>query len=144
VANLREVLNAPAGGRSLKILQLPVVPGGPNSWIGTKFPEGYVPPPNATSMAFEFSAPFTPVQPVAGIFTDDWREKVPVPTLTAGVSIHYNQANNEAPQCLLLAVPPKQAGAWNWDTLMDTVLETMLLARKRAVDTELLQSTWLS
>ncbi len=142
--NLREVCNAPATARRLRILQLPFVAGAANAWVGGIFPPGFTPPPAATSMAFEFSANFVPAQLIAGIVIDDWREKIPLPAVTAGAAIHYNEADSEAPQCLLLAVAPEQKGAWDWNMLLNTVLETMTMAKKRAVDTEILQTTWLN
>lgn len=141
--NLRETFEAPAGARRLKILQLPVAAGTPSAWIGGKFPANWAPPPQATSMAFEFSADFDAGQTVSGLLTDDWREKVPLPELTAGAAIKYNEPDSEAPQCMLLVVTPEQRGAWDWSVLMNTVLETMAMAKKRGVDTEVLQLTWL-
>lgn len=141
--NLRDLFEAPASARKLKILQLPVAAGTPTVWIGGKFPANFVPPPQATSMAFEFSADFDAGQTVSGLLTDDWREKVPLPELTAGAAIKYNEPDSEAPQCMLLVVTPEQKGAWDWSVLVSAVLDTMTLAKKRAVDTELLQQTWM-
>ncbi|MBE7172620.1 MAG: hypothetical protein INR73_18720 [Williamsia sp.] len=143
MGNLREVFGAPASTRRLRILQLPFVADAPNCWIGGKFPANWVPPAQATSLAFEFSASFDAGQTVAGILTDDWRERVPLPELTAGAAIKYNEPDCEAPQCMLLAVTPEQRGAWDWNVLVNTVTETFSLAKKRAVDTETLQKTWL-
>jgi hypothetical protein len=144
VNNLRAVFNSAAKDRHFKILQLPFVPGANNHWIGAKFPEGFQPPPQATSMAYEFSANFNVTQIISGIMIDDWREKVPLPELTAGISINYDQSNSEPPQCLLLVVTPEIKGAWEWQSVVSSVLETMTLAKKRAVDSEIIQTSWLS
>ncbi len=144
INNLRMVFNAIAANRRIKIMQLPVVAGGNNNWIGAMFPENYVPPPQVTSLAYEFSTTFNPALPLSGIIIDDWREKVPLPVLTAGVSIKFDQVNAEAPQCLLLVVAPEIKGAWDWESVVNAVIETMALAKKRAVDGEMIQSTWLS
>ncbi|MEP7106535.1 MAG: hypothetical protein ABI760_01110 [Ferruginibacter sp.] len=144
VNNLRIIFDTPANGRITKILQLPFVAGTNNQWIGTGFKAGFEPPPQVTSMAYEFSSAFSDSQPVSGILLDDWREKVPLPELTAGVSIKYDQSNAEAPQCLLLLVAPELKGAWDWQSIVDGVSETIELAKKRAVDGELIQTTWLS
>jgi hypothetical protein len=144
IGNLRKIYGAAADKRNLKILQLPHLPGGGNHWIGGRFPEGFEPPAGATSLAFEFSAGFTEDEKISGILVDEWREKIPLPEITGGIAIHYNQANSEAPQCMLLAVSPTQKGAWDWENLAGSVIETMKMAKKRAVDTEILQTSWVS
>jgi hypothetical protein len=144
LSNLREAMPGPAAERNLKILQLPFVADQPNVWIGAKFPEGFTPPNNVVSMAYEFSGNFDTSKVVSGILWDEWREKVPQPIQTAGVSINYNQPNNEAPQTMLLVVSPTQSGKWAWETLTGAVVETVDMARKRLVDTEIIQKTWMN
>ena len=46
----------------------------------------------------------------------------------------------ESPQCLLVAVPPRQAATWHVDDILAILGETLDLARIRAVDLELLGS----
>ncbi|MEO7983166.1 MAG: hypothetical protein ABI688_03685, partial [Bacteroidota bacterium] len=142
--NFRTIFDAPAHSRNFKVLQLPFLPGTNNHWVGAQFPAGYKPPPQVISMAYEFSAAFNPTDSVSGILIDDWNEKVPQAALTAGVSINYDQSNAEAPQCLLLLTAPEIKGSWEWQSVVDSILETMTLAKKRAVDSEIIQSTWLS
>jgi len=144
LCNLREAIPGPAAGRQFKIMQIPFIPGHKNVWIGGRFPEGFTPPEGIISLAFECPAAFSPTQLIAGIVLDDWREKLPLPELTAGVSINYNQPNNEAPQTLLLVVSPNQQSQWQWEHLIGAVLETVDLSRKRLIDTDMLQGTWLN
>jgi hypothetical protein len=142
--NLRAVFETPASKRKLQALQLPFQAGSTHHWIGVAFPENFEPPAQVTSMVYEFNAALNVNEPVSGLLLDDWREKVPLKNMQAGISIKYNQANAEAPQCMLLMVAPELKGAWDWQSIVDGVLSTMTLAKKRAVDGELIQTTWLS
>lgn len=144
VGNLRRIVQAPAGEKSMQIIQLPYLPGQTNRWIGSNFPAGYTPPPMATSMVFEFSGDANVSGLIAGMLTDEWKEKVPIKDVSAAVSIKYNQANTEAPQCMLLVASPEQKGAWDMDYILKAVTETMNMAKKRAIDTEIIQTTWMS
>jgi hypothetical protein len=144
IGNLRRILKVAASDRVTQIIQLPYVPGQANRWIGQAFPEGYSPPPMATSMAFEFSDVPNVSKPMAGLLTDEWKEKLPEKDVNAAISIKYNQANSEAPQSMLLITPPEQNGAWDMEDVLNAVTETMTMAKKRAIDTEIIQSTWMS
>lgn len=144
LSNLRAVFSTPASGRKLQALQLPFKTGSASHWIGGTFPQGFQPSSQVTSMVYEFGAVLNANESLSGLLLDDWREKVPMENMQAGVSVKYNQSNAEAPQSMLLMVAPDIKGAWDWTSIVDGVLSTMSLARKRAVDGELIQSTWLS
>ncbi|MGC3946461.1 MAG: hypothetical protein QM762_18385 [Chryseolinea sp.] len=144
LSNLRAVYAASSGSRRLQALQLPFQAGSQSHWIGTTFPKNFEFSSQVTSMVYEFSATLNVNEQVSGLLVDDWREKVPVENMQAGISIKYNQSNAEAPQCMLLMVAPEIKGAWDWPSIVDGVLSTMTLAKKRAVDGELIQTTWLS
>ena len=144
IGNLRRILQAQASRNSFQIIQLPYIPGRPDSWIGQPFPNGFVPAPMATAMVFEFSPGVDISRPIAGLLTDEWKEKVPEKEVSAAVSLKYNQANSEAPQCMLLVTSPEQKGSWDMDYVVKAVTETMMMAKKRAIDTELIQTTWMS
>lgn len=144
IGNLRNILQATAGERSAQIIQLPYLPGQKNRWIGQEFPDDFEPSPMATSMVFEFSDGTDLSAPIAGLLVDEWKEKLPVKQVSAAVSIKYNQANSEAAQCMLLLASPEQKGNWDFDYVLKAVSETMLMAKKRAIDTETIQTTWMS
>ncbi len=62
--------------------------------------------------------PISNQRPYAGLIIDEWNEKIPTAEENTGVSFHYNSPNNEAPQSLLLAVPPLihlQENQVSWD-----------------------------
>jgi len=69
-----------------------------------------------------------------GLLLDEWTEVIPGREETIGVTFHYDRANCEAPQALLLVVPPETTGAWRWNDLVDAIGETFDLARIRAVE----------
>ena len=74
----------------------------------------------------------------AGLIVDEWTEVIPSATADTALSFRYESPVAEAPQAVLLAVPPSATAAWDTDTLLDTVRETLTLAKIRAVDSSLL------
>jgi hypothetical protein len=58
---------------------------------------------------------------------------IPTDQETTGLAFHFNRPNSEAPQAILLVTPPVHRGAWQWHDLVDTLHETLDLARLRAV-----------
>jgi hypothetical protein len=73
-----------------------------------------------------------------GIVVDEWTEVVPATSQGTALSFRYESPVAEPPQAILLAVPPASAASWDHDTLLDTVRETLLLAKVRTVDSSLL------
>lgn len=74
----------------------------------------------------------------AGLLVDEWAEKIPSEEEDAAVVFHYDSPGAQAPQALLLAVPPVLRETWDLDTLIRILHETLDLAKVRAVDGELL------
>jgi len=72
---------------------------------------------------------------------DEWVEELPHPKAHTGLSVHYNNPNSEPAQTCLLAVSPNLDGKWSWDDLMDTLVDTLDWAKKRAVDPDMLNET---
>jgi hypothetical protein len=77
---------------------------------------------------------------LTGLFVAHLEDRVPSAKETTGVAFHFDQPNAQAPQAVLVAVPPDLTGAWEWDDLVATVTETLDLAKARAVDLEALGS----
>ncbi len=79
---------------------------------------------------------------ICGLALDDWVEVIPEDKETTGVAFHYNVPNAEAPQALLLAVPPAgNARNWDIDDVIASVNETLDLAKIRTIDRDLLGTT---
>jgi hypothetical protein len=79
---------------------------------------------------------------VAGLLVDQWSEVIPAASVNTGVSFHFDQPNAQAPQVILLAVPPAIStppGSWNVSTLRDIVRDTIDLAKCRLVDPDALR-----
>lgn len=77
----------------------------------------------------------------SGLLVDEWVETIPNREETTGVVFHFDRPNTEPPQTLLLAVTPQLTGGWQWDDLLDTLNETLDLAKKRAVEPDALART---
>src|SRR5690606_653477 len=69
-----------------------------------------------------------------GVLVDEWTEVIPTREETTGLAFHYDRPSTEPPQTLLLALPADFTGSWSWQDLVDTLHETLDLARKRGVE----------
>lgn len=76
-----------------------------------------------------------------GLLLDEWTEVIPVPEATTGLTFHFDQPNTEPPQTMLLATPSEFRGAWQWQDLVDTLNETLEMAKKRAVEPDQIDAT---
>jgi len=76
---------------------------------------------------------------LAGLLVDEWVEVVPNPTETTAVAFHYDAPGARAPQAVLLAVPPDPRRGWSLASLEAVLLETLDLAKLRAVDPDALE-----
>ena len=81
---------------------------------------------------------------VAGLYIDEWTERIPDATQTTALTFHYEEPTARAPQALLLAVN-QGARAWAWgntadvpvaasDNIVALLKSTLALAKIRAVD----------
>jgi hypothetical protein len=72
-----------------------------------------------------------------GLLIDQWSEAIPRGVEQTGVSFQYDAPGSQAPQAVLIAVPP-QADAPSWDAaaLGDILHQTIDLTRIRLVDSE--------
>ena len=109
-------------------------------WLALEYPETL---PDGSDLVIDedkllytahYAAPFDENQPQAGLLLDEMTETIPNRTEDTGLTFHYDRPNSEPPQSLLLALPAEFTGAWQWEDLVDSVLETMDLARKRAIE----------
>ena len=77
----------------------------------------------------------------AGIMVEEWMDVVPLKEQTTGISFHYDQPNAKAPQCLILGLTPQITGNWQWDDIVDMMVQTFDLAKKRGLGFEAVSET---
>ncbi|MEJ2155538.1 MAG: hypothetical protein P8X96_09400 [Desulfobacteraceae bacterium] len=141
IGMLREAFQAVDQQKRLRIIQLA---HGPSPWIAGNLPGEELVNGDTLSLALEMDTPITVDSLQVGLVADEWKEFIPEPDTTTGVAFNYNQPDTEAPQTLMLAVTPEETGQWHWDDLVAAVCETMDLAKKRAVDPDLLKNSALA
>jgi hypothetical protein len=120
-------------------------------WIAVEFPEVsaaqlddpavFVPRGEFVSIVRQLPPGHDAAAPQAGLLVDEWNEVIPNRVETTGVAVHYNQPNTEPPQCVLVAVSPALRGHWEFDDLVETLIDTFDRAKRRAVEPDLLRTT---
>lgn len=141
VARLNTTLNyseALKTGEKLKlaIAQLPY--DADDRWVGLPFKAGQSLPGGKLALVVQSTAAVDVRQPLAGLLIDEWVEVVPSATETTGIALQYDQPNAAPPQTILVAVPPEIESPWTVWSLQQVLLETLDLARIRAVDPDAL------
>ncbi|MGZ9257734.1 MAG: hypothetical protein ACXW50_25175, partial [Candidatus Binatia bacterium] len=120
----------------LTIAQLPYDAN--DRWVGLPLQAGQSLAGGKLSLAVQSAAPIDARRPLAGLLIDEWVEVVPNPQETTAISFQYDQPNAAPPQTILLAVPPQVDLPWTVWSLQQVLLETLDLARIRAVDPDAL------
>jgi len=119
------------------VAQLPHVAG--TRWVALPFPgEAERPPSGRASLLLHRAATPAAQAEWVGLLLDEWTELIPARSELTGIAFHYDDPGAEAPQAVLVAVPPGDTTVWDVDMLVDIVNETVDLAKLRAVDGELL------
>ncbi|HEX2309925.1 MAG TPA: hypothetical protein VHH91_04350, partial [Vicinamibacterales bacterium] len=129
VLNIGERLN-------LRVAQLPFE--ATDRWVGLPTEPGKTVPPGKVSLVVQSSGTVDPAQPLAGLVIDEWVEIVPSPTETTAITFQFNPPDACAPQAVLLAVPPVPGAPWTVADLHRVLIETLDMAKLRAVDSEAL------
>ncbi len=135
------LLQRALGGPSaiLTVTQVPHAPGA--AWVALPFAdEAHRPASGLVGLALLSAAGGVPAANAswAGLLLDEWTELIPNADEATAVAIHYDDPGAEAPQAILVAVPPDDSTNWTLDTVTDVLRETLQLARLRAVDSDLL------
>ena len=115
---------------SLAVGQVPFRPD--DRWIGLAGAGS--PGVGQLSLVAWLADPPTTGRPLAGMVVDEWQETLPAPEALTGVALNVDRPGARAPQAVLLAVAPDGRAAWDLATLEATLLETLELAKLRAVD----------
>jgi hypothetical protein len=120
----------------LRVGQLPFQD--PDRWLGLPLATDQELAPGRVSLVTHLPLGFNDGASFTGLFLDYLQERIPNPNERTGISLHFNQPGSRAPQTILLAVPPRRQDTWTWPDLVQTVYDTLDLAKIRAVDTETL------
>ena len=135
---LLNVLGA-AAGATPAVWQLAQLPHAATaSWVGLPPAPGETRLSGTMSLALATAGTVTGTDTWYGVFVDEWVETIPDDRQHTGIAFRYEDTGNEAPQAILVAVPPTDAPSWDLDTLAAIVDETLDLAKIRAVDLETL------
>lgn len=133
--NYSEALNT--GERlNLNIAQLPY--STTDRWVGLPLKAGQTMPGGKLSLVVQSGATVDVRQPLAGLLIDEWVEVVPSATETTGIALQCDRPNATPPQTILIAVPPEVGVPWTIWSMQQVLLETLDLARIRAVDPDAL------
>lgn len=109
-----------------------------DTWIGEGITAAVDDPERMSVMLLDAQEPGSSM---SALLLDTFSETVPTNTEISGLSFHYDRPNAEAPQAILLAVPPVVNGNWTWDALLDTINDTFDRARLRAVEPDFINGT---
>lgn len=141
----RALLLAEGFGRTpptLTPVQLPHLDG--DRWLALDFPDDYVIDGDRLLYTAHYPAGFNRNAAQCGLLVDEWTEIIPGTEETTGITFHYDRPNAEPPQAMLLVTPPQFVGQWQWQDLVDTLHETLAMARKRAVEPAQVDKTALA
>jgi hypothetical protein len=125
---------AGALGAAAPALEVAQLPTGQATWAARP---GASPTAGTLSLLLHRATKTAPDRPWAGFVVDEWNEIIPSATQPTSIAFHHETPIAEAPQTILLAVPPA-TGNWDIEAVLDTVRETLSLAKLRLVDSTLL------
>jgi hypothetical protein len=120
----------------LQVAQLPF--DAADRWVGLPPEQGKDVQAGKLSLVVHAATPLEVDRPMCGLLVDEWVEVVPSAKETTAIAFQSNPPDACAPQSVLLAVPPVPDQAWTVASLHRVLVETLDLAKLRAVDAEAL------
>ena len=122
----------------VEAIQLPPRTG--DTWLGAALPAGHAISDDTLSLVQVRPQGFTPAASRCGLLVDEWVESFPRRTEVTGVTFGFDQPGSTPLQSLLLAVAGDDQRTWSWDGLVEIVLDTVLRAKLRAVEPDMLDT----
>ncbi|MBN1480004.1 hypothetical protein EH223_18910 [candidate division KSB1 bacterium] len=127
------------GNTNLKVIQLPWEPDltdktGVNKWIALPFERKQIPTNGKISIVAQVPINFFQTKNKCGFVIDEWVETIPNEIEDTAVAFHYDQPSQEAPNCLLLALPARNDGKWEINNLVGAIDQTIELAKLRMMN----------
>jgi hypothetical protein len=149
VARVREKVHAweqaailaAALGRPEPVLTPLQFPHAAEPWLGLELAPGATATGDRTLYTAHYPVPFDKTVNQCGLLVDEWTETIPGESITTGIAFHHDSPNCEAPQAMLLAVPPTPTDPWRWRDLVDTLHDTLDLVRYRAIEPAQIDAT---
>lgn len=92
-------------------------------------------PPSKLSLVLHTVGAINASQAMTGLLVDEWVETVPNSHETTALAFQFDVPSSSAPQSVLIAVPPVPGQDWTAETLRRVLMETLDLAKLRAVGT---------
>jgi hypothetical protein len=123
-----------SAARTWTVAQLPYRSG--DKWVALPFGAA-TPQSGLVSLVLDRVVTPTTAAVCVGLILDEWSEIIPAASATTALALHYATPPAQAPQTILLAVPPALGGSWNLDALLAIVNETLDLAHVRMTDASL-------
>jgi hypothetical protein len=120
-------------------IQLPFAAN--DSWLALQYPDDYAIDSERLLYTCAYSVSFNPNGRQCGLLLDEWTEVIPGTTRDTAVAFNYDRPDNEPPQALLLVTSASNTGEWSWADIVDALVETLSLAKKRAVEPAFLDPT---
>jgi hypothetical protein len=124
-------LYAEALGTASPTIEVVQLPTKQTTWAAGK---GATPANGTLSMLLHRPTQSAPTQQWTGLIIDEWTELIPSSTQPTSIAFRHETPVADAPQAVLLAVPPPGVLVWDQQTIIDTVRESLLLAKVRLVD----------
>jgi hypothetical protein len=118
----------------LQVAQLPF--DAADRWVGLPPEAGKDVQAGKLSLVVHGASTLKVDQPLRGLLVDEWVEVVPSSKETTAIAFQFNPPDACAPQSVLLAVPPVPDQPWTVASLHRVLVETLDLAKLRAVDAE--------
>ncbi|MEV5835603.1 hypothetical protein [Nocardia sp. NPDC052112] len=137
VHRLRLVEELMTGNRTeVTAIQLP--PRAGDVWLGAALPAGHEILDDTLSLIQLRPHGFDPTGARCGLQIDEWTESFPRRKEVTGLAFGFDQPNSAPLQSLLLAVAGEEDDRWSWDAVLGIVRETVLRAKLRAVEPDML------
>jgi len=127
---------APSSIGGLQVAQLPATAN--DRWIALN--QTTTSPTARLSLVAYSPSAFVAGQRVAGLMIDQWVEVLPSAQQVTGVSFQIQDPAARAPQSILVVVPPDDFPEWTKESVEGSILDTLDLAKLRAVDPDALGS----
>lgn len=120
----------------LRVAQLPF--SSSEQWVGLPPQANTELPPSKLSLVLHTVRAINTTEVMTGVLVDEWTEVVPNTQETTALAFQFDVPDSMAPQCVLVAVPPVPGQEWTPERLRRVLMETLDLAKLRAVDPSLL------